>query len=202
MKMYTLIRKFHLFLGLILVTFVLMYFVTAVIFMHHKWFDNHPPKRTVDVYELTYSGDVQSYSIYLQNKFNLSGKRVEIRWPGGQDFVRQFPNGRLRCVYVRPGWQYEAVVSPERDKVTITTQEAGFKQTLLMMHRLAGYGGGWLYSVWALIVDLVSLSMIVFSITGIYMWYKLTKKHLLGWLILAGNYGLAVATILYLLYAP
>ena len=42
----------------------------------------------------------------------------------------------------------------------------------------------------------------VFAITGVYMWYQLTRKRLLGWLILGGSCAYTGAMILYLIYAP
>ena len=35
------------------------------------------------------------------------------------------------------------------------------------LHRLHGYGGGWLYRVWAAVYELSSAAMILFSLTGI-----------------------------------
>ncbi|MDH3445297.1 MAG: hypothetical protein OEN50_15335, partial [Deltaproteobacteria bacterium] len=74
--------------------------------------------------------------------------------------------------------------------------------TMVSFHRLRGYGGGVLYSLWSLLYDLASFSLIIFAFTGKYLWYRLTKKKTLGWIFLGISYGYAAVTIFYLLYAP
>jgi hypothetical protein len=48
--------------------------------------------------------------------------------------------------------------------------------------------------------DLSALSMIVFSITGFYLWYKTERKRLAGWLVLLASTLLTFSTIFYLMY--
>jgi len=33
-------------------------------------------------------------------------------------------------------------------------------------------GGGWLYDLWAVVYDLASASMILFALSGIYLWHQ------------------------------
>ena len=51
-------------------------------------------------------------------------------------------------------------------------------------------------------MDMVNAALIVFGFTGIYMWWKLSKRHALGWIMLLGGYGYAAAIIGYLLLGP
>ena len=44
--------------------------------------------------------------------------------------------------------------------------------------------------------------MILFAISGIYLWYRRTRRKLVGWIFLGVSYGYAGMTILYLMYAP
>jgi hypothetical protein len=67
-------------------------------------------------------------------------------------------------------------------------------------HRLHGYSGGLNYYLWAFIYDLSSISMIVFSLSGVYLWYKTERKRTAGWFVLLGSTVLTYATILYLMY--
>jgi hypothetical protein len=64
------------------------------------------------------------------------------------------------------------------------------------------YGGGWLYNLWVVFYDLASLALIVFAITGVYMWYKLEGRKRLGWILLGLSFAYAGAMVLYLIYAP
>lgn len=53
-----------------------------------------------------------------------------------------------------------------------------------------------------MVYELASAAMVVFAATGIYLWYKLTRRPLLGWMLLALSFSFAGGTILYLVHAP
>ena len=136
--------------------------------------------------------DEAAYSKKLQGQFNLSGKRLP---------ARRLNDGRWRFEYFRPGTLHRAVVTANRDSVRITTERMSWQRTLIGLHRLHGYGGGWFYALWAVWYDLASLSMILFAVTGIYLWYKRTKKRRLGWMLLTFSWVYAIGTILYLMFS-
>ena len=87
------------------------------------------------------------------------------------------------------------------DSIVHRHETYGLRTTLIGMHRMHNYGGNILYLLWVLLYDLASLSLILFGLTGVYLWYKLTTKRLLGWVILGLGYGYTAATILFLVYA-
>lgn len=195
MKGYTLLRKVHLYSGLVILAFVIMYFVTGYVIIHQNWLPKPEPVKTTRTESLVYTGSKEpaAYSMYLQKVFDLRGQLARPRW---------LQDGSVQFRYVRPGTVHEAVVAPGGDSVRISTQQVNFVETMTRFHELHGYGRGMLYDVWALLYDFASLSLIVFAFTGIYLWYRLTKKKLLGWICLGVSYGYAAVTILYLMYAP
>lgn len=195
MTTYTLLRKTHLYAGLAILAFVIMYFLTGYVIIHQNWFPNHDPVKMTRTESLVYNGPREraAFSNHLKEVFGLRGKSTR-QW--------QRKDGSWEFRYSRPGTVHEALVVPAGDTVRITTREDNGIETMIAFHELHGYGGGKLYSVWAFFHDLASLSLIVFAFTGIYLWYKLTKKKLLGWFFLAISYGYAAATIMYLMYAP
>ena len=195
MNLYTLFRKIHLYTGLVILVFVIMYFVTGYLMIHHKWFPNPEAVNRTRTESLAYTGPMErvAYSKYLQETFGLGGKPTQ---------QGRLKDGSWSFRFSRPGTFHEAIVAPTGDSVKITTREVNAVDTMDGFHRLRGYGGGKLYSVWALLYDLASFSLIVFAFTGIYLWYRLTKKKLLGWIFLAISYGYAAVTVLYLMYAP
>lgn len=97
---------------------------------------------------------------------------------------------------------YEAVVAADGQSVRIVESAESLRRTLVGFHRLHGYGGGLLYDVWTLLYDLASLSLIVFAFSGIYMWYKLTTRRSIGWIVLGASFTYAAAIVSYLLYSP
>jgi hypothetical protein len=192
---YTLLRKVHLYSGLAILAFVIMYFVTGYPMIHRTWFPNPEALKKTRTEPLRYNGpkNPSAYSDYLQKTFDLRGQVTR---------QRRQKDGSWEFRYSRPGTAYEAVVAPAGDSVRITTVRDNAVQTLIALHELHGYGGGELYNLWAILLDLASFSLIVFAFSGIYLWFKLTKKRLLGWILLGISYGYAAATVLYLIYAP
>jgi len=193
--MYKRIRSLHLFTGMSLLIFVVMYFVTGYVMIHRDWFGNPDPASAVRTETLEYTGDetLDAWAVYLQNTYGLTGQ-IESR--------RRFRDGRMEIVYLRPGTVYRAEVSADRKTVRITENKGSWQRTMILFHRLHGYHGTWLYILWAVMFDLASISLIVFALTGIYMWYKLTVRRLAGWIMLGLSYSFTGGYILYLLYAP
>ena len=193
--MYDTIRRIHLYAGVGLLAFVVMYFVTGYVLIHGEWFPGTPPVKSTREESLTSApgASPEEFSALLQQRFGLAGKR--------QPPVRM-KDGGWKFEYLRPGLGHEAVVPPAGDRVRITRTEFSTRQMLVHFHRLHGYGGGAMYDLWMVMYDLASAAMIVFAVTGIYLWYKLTRRRLLGWLLLAASFSFTAGTILYLVHAP
>ena len=71
--MYNVFRKIHLYTGFILIIFVLMYFISGYIMIHHNNIVQHKdPKKYTRTERLNYTGefDSEKFSKYLQNEFN------------------------------------------------------------------------------------------------------------------------------------
>lgn len=193
--MYTIVRKIHLYSGLSLLLFVLLYFVSGLVMTHETLFPRQQPSSTVVEYPLEYQGTwtAQELGAFLATRFDLHGRMQD---------ARELKDGGWSFVYASAGQENKLRISPGHDKVTITHTPQNTVGVLHRLHRLHRYGGPWFYSLWAFVYDLTSLSMILFAVTGIYLWYKLTARRLLGWILLSTSFGYALTTVLYLLYAP
>jgi hypothetical protein len=172
-----------------------MYFVSGYIMIHVPWFGRPEPQVSQETIKLTrpLKGNEPNISEYLQKEFYLSGKRFP---------ARKQENGNIVFEYWRPGEAYEVILTPNKPEVIIKRHKWQWQNTMIGFHRMHDYMGGLIYTIWAFLLDIVSLSLIVFGITGIIMWYKLTTKPLLGWILLSVTYIYSLVTILYLLYAP
>jgi hypothetical protein len=195
MSAYTLLRKIHLYAGLAVLIFLVMYFVTGYPIIHDSWFPKPEPVKTTRTEPLAYTGpkEPEAFANYLQETFDLRGRPIR---------RRRLPDGGWEFRYTRPGTFYEVLVPPSGDSVSITTRKENTVATMVGFHKLHEYSGGKLYYIWAFFYDLASFSLIVFGLSGIYLWYRLTKKKLLGWILLGISYGYAAVTVLYLMYAP
>jgi len=52
-----------------------------------------------------------------------------------------------------------------------------------------------------LLYDLASLSLILFGLTGIYLWWRLARRRFWGYVCLAVSWGYTGVTIAYLMYS-
>jgi hypothetical protein len=193
--MYDVLRKIHLYTGFALLAFVLMYFVSGYVLIHDNFFPRSKPVETTrdEPVPASRGASPEEFSARLQQQFGLPGKRQP---------PQRKKDGSWKFEFFRPGLLHEVIVPPAGDRVQIKRSEFGTTQTLVGFHRLHGYGGGWPYDVWMVLFDLASFSMIVFAATGIYLWYRLTKRRALGWACLGASFTFALVTILYLVNAP
>jgi hypothetical protein len=192
--MYTIIRQVHLYSGLVLLMWVTMYFVTGAVMTHGELVPRSQPAQQTSEHALTgltaSSGEALAEALTAQ--LDLPGRVVSSeRRPSGEWVIR-LANARVSV---------EAVVSPPLDHARITRRTAGAVGTMHGLHRLHGYGGGWLYNLWAVVYDLASVALIVFAVTGVYLWHRLTRRRLLGWTLLSIGVGYTIAMVLYLMLA-
>jgi hypothetical protein len=183
------IRRVHLACGLGLMAFVVMYFVTGYVLTRGSLF-GEPRKSTVErkveVVPMPARPEETAFAEELQKQFGLRGQRAP---------ARRNPDGTWRFVFFRPGYVAEARLDANLTSATITETRYGWQRVLVGFHRQHGYGGGWLYDVWAFIYDLASAAMIVFALTGVLLWHRLARPRWPGWVILGCGLAYVVATL-------
>ena len=190
---YALIRRIHLYSALILAVFITMYFVTGIAIVHQGWFGKEtPPVETTTTHTL--DPDLRptdaDFAPRLAERLDLPGRYSEVQ-PRGEN--------RWFITYFRPGLYHEVTIEPDRT-ARVMRRDLALRQTLVGFHRLHGYHGNWFFILWAAMMDLVNVAMVVFGLTGIYMWWKLSKRHALGWLLLLASYGYTATIIAYLYF--
>jgi hypothetical protein len=190
--MHHLIRRIHLFAGLALLVFVLMYFVSGYVIVHRPWFGSNQPKTSTRQEPIEVPADLseEGLSRYLQDKLGLRGQRRP---------ANHQSDGSLRFSFVRPGTSYEVVIPAGQKEAKITERHGGGAEVLNGMHRLHGYRGGGLYVIWAIIYDLASAALIVFALSGIILWYQSTRPRWPGWCCLGLSFGFTASMVAYLL---
>jgi hypothetical protein len=191
MRVYQLIRKIHLLSTLVLATFIFMYFATGFIMIFEETFQ----RKNVKVEKIKEKVEGIRY-IDGDSLVRWSMAKYRLR---GQYQIRE--NATSTVVDFRhPGTTASLTLPNSSDSVHVEIRKGNFNTTMHQYHRLHGYYGGVNYYVWAFMYDLSALSMIVFSITGFYLWYKTERKRLAGWLVLLASTLLTFSTIFYLMY--
>jgi hypothetical protein len=193
--MYRVLRLVHLVSGASLLLFLLMYFVSGYVMIRGKWFGDPKPAvatRTLELEPgaLPPGAAPEEIRARLQS---LAGARGKPAPP------RQLKNGAWAFNFFHPGHETLLTLAPGAGRLEITERTHGWQRILIGLHRLHGYGGGPFYNLWAFLMDLASFSMIVFAVTGVWMWFHLTRRRWPGYLILAAGAAYTLSMFVYLL---
>ena len=188
--MYPFIRQLHLFSSLILSVFVLMYFVTGLVMIFEEEFKRENEEVNIrDAFIKPPILNEESLVDQLQQKYDLEGQ-YNIQMQEQQAIVN----------FGHPGTTARAVISFDVDSVFIVKRKGNFVNILHQFHRLHGYHGGFNYYTWALAYDLSALSMIVFALSGLYLWFKSEREKITGWVLFIASTCLTAATIIYFMF--
>jgi hypothetical protein len=205
--MFTAIRRIHLYAGVVLLVFVGMYFVTGFIMINDTWFPRAKPvqgpivKKTIAAKPQDLStADPQAAGEFVKRSLGLTGANRPAKPPTQAGKPWQFN-------YIRPGTTVQVTVPTTQpySEVEITMRQstaATTWDTANAFHHFRGYGFGWQYDAWAVFYDAAAVAMILFALTGIYLWWKLSKLHWPGLVILAATTAFTVATWWYLIAMP
>jgi len=194
MNGHQLIRRLHLVSAFVLLAFVVMYFVTGFVLTHGGLLGEATEqvvRRTEPFPEgLSRRPGDAAFASSLGTTLGLRGKPSK---------VEHRKDGTWRVSYFHPGHLTEVTLPADRGPMTVVEKRFGWQRVLIGLHRLHGYGGAAVYDVWALMLDLASASMILFAITGVLLWHRLSGDHRPGWIVLAAGFLLTASTVTYLI---
>lgn len=188
-------RRVHLYLGMLLIPWVLIYALSTFTFNHRDWFRGqfNQPDSWVQLWKKEFKADVPRQQPKLKEW--ARGVLDENGIKGGFN-VRQNPQSVLinfiqfrnpiRVTYRKNSGQLLA----EQKRTTLA-------EMMVRMHVRHGYGrDGVLYDSWAFVVDLVCFAIIAWVATGLYMWWKIPSTRKAGWMAILS--GLATFLLLVL----
>lgn len=193
--MYNLIRKIHLYSGLIILIFLMMYFVSGFMMTHRPWFLGARAAPTTRSAPLRSTGDQSKEQLAadVQRQLGLAG-RIQ--------FQPQQPPDVMRFWVIHPGSEIRVDVSKREKLIHVITQREGWVGTLIMLHKVNGFDAQPIFDAYAFLCDLAGASLILFALSGVYLWWKTTKNHLWGILCLAASCAYGAGMMLYLAFAP
>ena len=197
--MYRLIRTIHLFTGLGLAALIFMYAFSGFVILHHDWFPGSDSEKTTSVVTSVVAG--QTTTPVTQDNADVWARELarELGLHGRLSKRHRSEDGLWTFDFGRPGSYEKLNVRPGDEQVTLTVEAGGFARILDRLHPFHGFSGGLRFLMWGILVDLASLAMIMFPLSGIYMWYVLKKDRRLGWLVLGGSTAYVVGSITFLL---
>ena len=194
-----LLRRVHLYLGLFLAPWILMYAASTFVMNHRALFHgpppDPPPQYNVER-EFTYAGEMPEagtppqMALQLLATLNLDGAHTVTRSSTREKLIvnRLDPLSPRRITYTAAGKH----LLVERLPFTGT-------RFLEQMHRRRGYQHNyWLDDLWAASVDLTIAALILLALSGIWMAWTLRVTRPLGALALLSGitlFGLFLAVL-------
>src|SRR5688572_17263589 len=185
--MYDVVRKIHLYAGLVVLVFLMMYFASGYVLIHREWFGGQRGKPDPATATASIAGLASREPHAIAEHLNLHG-RVTV--PPKQ------PSDAVRFNVFRPGTTLQVEVPHAGDAARVTTVRENLAGVIVHLHRIHGYGGGPIWNTFVLFNDLASFSCILFALTGVYLWWKTAKRKALGFACLFASCAYTITMIL------
>jgi hypothetical protein len=189
-RFYRLIRELHLYLGLFISPFVLVFSI-SVFFLVHSWIPKFAPEtlKTRVVSAPAFPGDLQKLSgrpLIDALKPTLENMNV----PGEIGFVRHMVKEEKLIIPVSiPGRATTVSINIATHEAAIVTRETGLADALVTLHRSPGQHGpdirmNWFYvKAWRWFADATVYLTLFSSVSGIYLWYMLRAERRVGFVL-------------------
>jgi hypothetical protein len=193
-RFYRLTRDLHLYLGLFISPFVLV-FAISVFFLVHSWLPT--------IGSVTSTKCVVSASPLPEGLQTLSGRpliealkpvleRVGVR--GEVGFVRRMvKEEKLTIPVIIPGRQTTVSLNLGNGEAAIETRETGLADALVTLHKSPGQHGpdirmNWFYmKAWRSMADATVYLVLFISVSGIYLWHVLRAERTVGLILLCAG---------------
>lgn len=188
---YKLIKKIHSYACLSTVALLLMFIITSYMMIYHDRFDNELQKETVELEMAEAPASEEEWSLFTREQ-GIYGRLTANNTGAEGELIRNYATagGATRIVY-----------RPDQRKMEVVRSRKSTANAIIGVHRQRGYGNGPLqYNLYALLLDLQAISLIIFTVTGIILWFRMLKKDKWAWVIFITGFLYFGFMVLYLTY--
>lgn len=193
-------RKGHYYLGLYLLFFLWLFAFTGLLLNHTFAFADFWPSRIVSKFERTVTlsasdGD-EDRAIAVMASLGIRG---EIEWSSARPVGRAF-EFRVN----KPGKSWNVKVFGDENRAEVEETAVNAWGMMRALHSFTGVRSGdernrrdWiLTTLWALSMDAVSAGIVVLVLSGLYLWWGLPGKRMLGgFALLAGTVASVILVV-------
>ena len=182
-------RKLHYYLGLYFLFFLWLFSATGLMLNHQQWFRDLYERREHS-YEATIESPVGPTTLALTRDVMRQLKlRGEIDWPAAQ------PPNHLDFSVSRPNGSAQVRVDLNARKAYVKEFQNGSLNSFQIFHTFSGSrftqpasGRDWIVTtLWVWAMDALAAGLVVMVFGSYYMWWRLKKKRVLGFAVLAGG---------------
>jgi hypothetical protein len=193
-RFYKVVHDLHLYLGLFISPFVLVFSI-SVFFIVHAWLPKISEQKAVTriVPEVPLPADFQ----------NLSGRKLvdavrpsldKANISGEVSFIRhQVNEHKLVIPLIVPGRETTVTINTTNREATIVSRETGLADALVTLHKFPGphleaIRMNWFWmTAWRWLADATVYLLLFISVSGIYLWCVLREERRVGYVLLSAG---------------
>jgi hypothetical protein len=177
-RFYQITRDLHLYLGLFISPFVLV-FSCSVVFLAYTWIPG--TGEDSDLSRATAS------NLTLALNLNELSGRALVGVIGEVEFIRHVPKEHRLIVPVTvPGRQTVVNIDLQKSTAEITQRTTGIWDAMVVLHKSPGPHMGavrmnwFMFRVWRWLADSTAYALLFISVSGIYLWVVLRAERRIG----------------------
>ncbi len=180
-------RRGHLYLGLFLMPWLIMYGVSSFIITHEPWFGGNKEKQWEPVFERPYD---LSLNTDKQEELRKIGEKVlKENNMEGAFWVNKSKPDQLEIDRYSFWGSTHFTYSAKDHTLQATRQRSRIPQVIMRMHFRGGYDQPtFLDKFWGFLVDLACVGIIIWVFSGLLMWWRLPKFRAWGAIAVAGGF--------------
>ena len=183
------LRWIHLYTGLLLLPWMLVYGASAFCLNHNQWLIEKlsvtPPH-----WETLRRVDFVADDAFPREPAHQARAILEMLGLDGAHNIMDQPNRNQMVINRVCGTgNYRITWQPSRSQIIVEKQESfSFYRLMHFLHFRGGYIQPYFVNVtWAVIVDVVAVSMWLWVFSGVFLWWRRRRRLLLGWACLLGG---------------
>jgi hypothetical protein len=195
-------RDLHLYVGLFISPFILIFSISLFL-LNHAW---SPAPQPVVV-----AGEVGAKVTIPKGFANTEGReQIEIAKPilselgiaGEIERIARLPDKkRWKIAVMTPGRQTAIYVDAETGQATVERTTTGLWDAMIYLHKSPGphnvaLRGNWVFTkIWKFLADSVTLLLLFISISGIYLWAVIKSERRVGLVLLGAGLASFVGVV-------
>ena len=195
-RFYLVTRDLHLYFGLFLSPFILLFSISVFYLVHGL--AQRPAPGPSDIARTVTNVTVPPGIAGMQGRARVDALRPVLDQLGVQgeiDFVRHVASERRLIVPVRlPDFDTTVTLNYDQRTATVISRRQSFGDAMVYLHKMPGphnvdvRGNSWPMRAWRGLADATAYLLLVLTLSGIYLWVALKAERRVGLvLILAGG---------------
>ena len=183
--MFRLMRNTHLALGLAFFLMAVLFALSSVVIIYRPWFPGDRQETDVTIH-LSRDAAPREAAIELMRVHGFRGDLRNVKTEGDVS----------RFSLSRPGTSVDVEYSPTSGAANLHTRRYNFYETLVQLHVNHGFWHEFFPSnVWALLSLTASIALILFGVTGIYLWWLQPKERTIGLILVTLGFLVPLAAL-------